>query len=203
MKFIVYLIFLNGFILQANPYDLFSPAHPNGIANRMMWNRMREDSPEDIKRLKEKKESEERLKIESSRRWDIQNESQNLNQQTQNKESSEHKKDYVSTQYLQKHLNEESKDLALKKANDCQMVINYLVKQNISQKDKEAFLEVDCYKDFRTFELIKVRNVYAARQDPFLSTMGLLFISVLIVPFTVVPIVCFVYSIFKKIRGIE
>ena len=102
MKFIIYLLFLNSFILQANPYDLFSPAHPNGIANRMMWNRMREDSPEDIKRLKEKKESEERLKIESSRRWDIQNESQNLNQQTQ--ESSEHKKDYASTQYSQKYL---------------------------------------------------------------------------------------------------
>jgi hypothetical protein len=75
-----------------------------------------------------------------------------------------------------------------------------LVKQNISQKDKEAFLEVDCYKDFRTFELIKARNTYAARQDPFLSTMGLLFISVLIVPFVIGPIV---YSIFKKIRGIE
>jgi len=200
MKFIVYLIILNSFVLQANPYDLFSPAHPNGIANRMMWNRMREDSPEDIKRLKEKKESEERLKIESSRRWDIQNESQNLNQQTQNKESSEHKKDYASTQYSQKYLNEESKDLSLKKANDCQVIINYLVKQNISQKDKEAFLEVDCYKDFRTFELIKARNTYAARQDPLLSTIGLLFISVLIVPFVIGPIV---YSIFKKIRGIE
>jgi len=172
----------------------------NGIANRMMWNRMREDSPEDLKRIKEKRESEERLKIESKRRWDIQNESQNLNQQNQNNGSSEYKKDYTSTQYSQNSLNEESKDLVLKKANDCQVVINYLVKQNISKKDKEAFLEVDCYKDFRAFELIKARNTYASRQDPFLSTMGLLFISVLIVPFVIGPIV---YSIFKKIRGIE
>jgi hypothetical protein len=165
-----------------------------------MWNRMREDSPEDLKRIKEKRESEERLKIESSRRWDIQNESQNLNQKTQNKGSSEYKKDYTSKQYPQNSLNEESKDLVLKKANDCQVVINYLIKQNISAKDKEAFLEVDCYKDFRTFELIKARNTYGLRQDPFLSTVCLLFISVFIVPFVIGPIV---YSIFKKIRGIE
>jgi hypothetical protein len=198
MKFIIYLIFLNGVLLG----DPWGTSHPYGTANRTFFGpeKRSDSSPEDIKRLKEKKESEERLKIESSRRWDIQNESQNLNQQTQNKESSEHKKDYASTQYSQKYLNEESKDLALKKANDCQVVINYLVKQNIYEKDKEAFLEVDCYKDFRTFELIKARNTYAVRQDPFLSTMGLLFISVLIVPFVIGPIV---YSIFKKIRGIE
>jgi uncharacterized membrane protein YciS (DUF1049 family) len=191
MKFIVYLIFLNGVLLG----DPWGTSHPYGTANRTFFGpeKRSDSSPEDIKRIEERRDTEERLKIESSRRWDIQNESQN-------KESSEYKKDYASTQYSQKHLNEESKDLALKKANDCQVVINYLVKQSTYEKDKEAFLEVDCYKDFRTFELIKARNTYAARQDPFLSTMGLLFISVFIVPFVIGPIV---YSIFKKIRGIE
>ena len=180
--------------------DQIYGTHPNAISNRMMLNKMMETSPEDLKRIKEKRESEERLKIESSRRWDIQNESQNLNQQNQNKGSSEYKKDYTSTQYSQNSLNEESKDLVLKKANDCQVVINYLVKQNISAKDKEAFLEVDCYKDFRAFELIKARNTYGLRQDPLLSTVCLVFISVFIVPFVIGPIV---YSIFKKIRGVE
>jgi hypothetical protein len=169
----------------------------NGIANRMMWNRMREDSPEDLKRIKEKRESEERLKIESKRRWDIQNESQNLNQQNQNNGSSEYKKDYTSTQYS---FSENYKDSVLKKANDCQVVINYLIRQKISLKDKEAFSEVDCYKDFRAFELIKAQNASSFRQDPLIVTivtiMGLIF-GIL---FVVGPIV---YSISQKIKGDE
>jgi hypothetical protein len=97
MKFIVYLIFLNGVLLG----DPWGTSHPYGTANRTFFGpeKRSDSSPEDIKRLKEKKESEERLKIESSRRLDIQNESQNLNQQTKNKESSEYKKDYATTKY--------------------------------------------------------------------------------------------------------